>query len=294
MAGDGRVSTMCRLFALTAGRVRVHATFWLLDAPDSLEAQSHRNPDGTGLGYFDERGEPVVRKQPIAAWRDAAFATQAHDCLSCTFVAHVRHASTGADAEANTHPFVLDGRIFAHNGVVEGLPDLEAHLGEDLALVRGDTDSERVFALITREIRRAGGDVAAGVTTALRWLAEHVPVYALNVVLATEHELWALRYPATNDLLVLDRADGDGVRYTGSDGRIRMESDHLGEHPSVVFASEPMDDDPRWHHLEPGVLVHVDPDLAVHETPILPDPPRLPLTLADLRPRAAASQETRR
>ena len=36
---------MCRLFGLTAGTVRVRATFWLLDAPDSLEAQSRRNVD---------------------------------------------------------------------------------------------------------------------------------------------------------------------------------------------------------------------------------------------------------
>jgi len=33
---------MCRLFGLTAGTNRVKATFWLLDAPDSLETQSRR------------------------------------------------------------------------------------------------------------------------------------------------------------------------------------------------------------------------------------------------------------
>jgi len=32
---------MCRLFGLIAGTVRVRATFWLLDAPDSL----HVRPD---------------------------------------------------------------------------------------------------------------------------------------------------------------------------------------------------------------------------------------------------------
>ena len=37
---------MCRLFGLTAGEVRVKAKFWLLDAPDSLQVQSHRNADG--------------------------------------------------------------------------------------------------------------------------------------------------------------------------------------------------------------------------------------------------------
>jgi len=43
---------MCRLFGLHADRRVVTATFWLLEAPDNLVAQSKRNPDGTELGVF--------------------------------------------------------------------------------------------------------------------------------------------------------------------------------------------------------------------------------------------------
>ncbi len=46
---------MCRLFGLTAGAVRVRATFWLLDAPDSLRVQSHRNVDGAASGTSTRR-----------------------------------------------------------------------------------------------------------------------------------------------------------------------------------------------------------------------------------------------
>ena len=38
---------MCRLFGLTSGTVPTRVTFWLLDAPDSLEVQSRRNADGS-------------------------------------------------------------------------------------------------------------------------------------------------------------------------------------------------------------------------------------------------------
>ena len=55
---------MCRLFGMTAGTQAVAATFWLLHAPDSLEAQSHRNADGSGIGFFDPAGQPVLDKQP--------------------------------------------------------------------------------------------------------------------------------------------------------------------------------------------------------------------------------------
>ena len=68
---------MCRLFGLSAAPHRVQARFWLLEAPDSLVAQSHRNPDGTGLGYFGAGGQPVVEKEPVAAYDDRAFAREA-------------------------------------------------------------------------------------------------------------------------------------------------------------------------------------------------------------------------
>ncbi len=280
---------MCRLFGMSAGARRARATFWLLGAPDSLEAQSHREPDGTGLGWFDERGAPQVRKQPVAAYGDADFAREAREVSSSTFVAHVRFASTGALELRNTHPFEQAGRLFAHNGVLEDLPALEAHLGDALATVHGDTDSERLFALITRETAARGGDVSAGIAAACRWVAANVPVLALNLVLATEQGLWALRYPETHELHLLEREPGAALEHSSSLGS-RVHSEHGASRPLVVLASERMDDDPRWRALEPGELVHVDHALRVTSRRILDGPPAQPLTLADLGARAQASQ----
>ncbi len=86
---------MCRLFGMAGGRRPVTATFWLLEAPDSLAQQSRREPDGTGLGVFDEHGHPAVYKAPLAAYEDQEFAKEAREVRSRTFVAHVRYASTG-------------------------------------------------------------------------------------------------------------------------------------------------------------------------------------------------------
>ena len=52
---------MCRLFGLHAGTDVCTATFWLLDAPDSLSVQSRRNPDGTGLGVFVRNNKELVQ-----------------------------------------------------------------------------------------------------------------------------------------------------------------------------------------------------------------------------------------
>lgn len=276
---------MCRLFGLHAGTGVITATFWLLNAPDSLAAQSRRNPDGTGLGAFDEHGQPEVHKEPIAAWRDADFATEAHDMSGTTFVAHVRYATTGVHAAVNTHPFLQDGRIFAHNGVVEGLDVLDARLREvGIAdVVLGQTDSERVFALITALVRAHEGDVQAGLVDAMQWLAVNVPIYAVNLLLSTATDMWALRYPEPNELYVLDRRDAaPGRGFNLRTRRISAYSGHLQDRPSVVFASEPMDDDPRWRLIAPGELVHVDAALHVSSHRILPDPPKHQLREEDL------------
>lgn len=60
--------------------------------------------------------------------------------------------------------------------------------------------------------------------------------------------------------------------------------------PSVVFASEPMDEDPGWRVVEPGTLFHVDADLAITMRVVLPEPPERQLSRADLSAKEAASQ----
>jgi predicted glutamine amidotransferase len=290
---------VCRLFAMSAGRRRVQATFWLLDAPDSLARQSRTEPDGAGLGVFTADETPSVYRTVLAAYQDNQFAAEAREVESRTFVAHIRYASTGAVALENTHPFEQELRLLAHNGVVGDLPKLEHALGPYRSLVRGETDSERLFALITRESVRADGDLTAAIANAARWVARELPLYALNLVLTTADGIWALRYPDTHDLFVLERPAGGGQGHrhfegASAAGRIRVRSAHLAEAPAVIVASERMDEHPGWRNLAPGELIHVDADLNVHSRVAVADPPARLLRLQDLDPRAANSQQPAR
>ncbi len=280
---------MCRLFGLHAGREPANATFWLLDAPVSLAEQSRRNPDGFGLGTFEPDGTVDVDKAPLAAYVAELYAREAREECSTTFIAHVRYASVGELTLENTHPFVLDGRIFGHNGIVGDLERVEAELGDLRDELRGTTDSERLFALVTRRIRDHDGDVRAGVTDAVRWLAEHVELYSLNFVMTTPEELWALRYPEGNELWVLHhQPDHSPLNEHGSHGEINVQMEAAGERPVVVVASETMDDDPRWRELHSGELLRVGPDLDVSVTRVVDGPPA---RLMALTGREAASQE---
>jgi len=289
---------MCRLLGLTAGSEPVVATFWLLDAPDSLEVQSRRNADGSGIGFFDPAGAPVLDKQPEPAFRDPDFIREAKQAESAVFVAHVRLATAGGRSVRNTHPFTMHGRIMAHNGGFGEVQRLEEQLGSYRELVLGDTDSERYFALITQQTEAHGGDVGAGIAAAARWIGARLPVSSLNTVVAAPGELWALRYPGQHALHIIERpagasapagtasgaatgtaADGtaaDGTGRSGLHARSTTSSVHapaLQALPSVVVASEELDGERGWRMLASGELIHVRQDLTVESAVVIPEPP---------------------
>jgi len=283
---------MCRLFGMSGGTNNVQATFWLLDAPDSLLLQSEGQPDGVGLGTFDGDGAPRIYRKPVPALRSQTFIASAHEVRSRTFVSHIRHATAGEPTFKNTHPFEQRGRIFAHNGVVGDLPGLRQRLGDYVELVQGTTDSELFFALITKCIDEQGGNVGAGITAAGSLIAAEIPLYSLNLVLTTANELWALRYPDTNELWILERSIGNldpggGFDERSLSGIMRVQSAELSVLPATVIASEPLDASARWRLLESGELIHVDERLRVTSTIAVPDPPA---QLIDLNAREAAAQ----
>ena len=274
---------MCRLFGLTAGAARVRATFWLLDAPDSLEVQGRRNVDGSGIGFFDSAGVPVLDKQPEPAFRDEAFMHAARQAESSAFVAHVRWATAGGRTVLNTHPFAMHGRIMAHNGGFGELERLDEQLGPYASLVAGDTDSERYFALITQQADALGGDLGAGIAAAARWIATNLPVSALNTIVAAPGELWALRYPGQHALHILERPAGPG-EHSAVTAALRVRSatssvyvPALQSSSSVVVASERLDGETGWRMLAEGELVHIRPDLSVQSAVVITEPPARPL-----------------
>lgn len=290
---------MCRLFGMSAVPQQVRATFWLVEAPDSLALQSREQPDGVGLGSYATDGIALVYKKPVAAYTDSGFVQEAHELSAGTFIAHIRYATTGALNPLNTHPFCQDERLFAHNGMVEGLDRLDEKLRDELGsaageLVHGDTDSERIFALITAYTRQ-GLDIGQAITQATTWIATHLPVYAVNLILITATDLWALRYPATHKLYVLPREPGGGhgnrhLDHASASGTVRVRSADLAQHPAVVIATERMDEDPRWRLLDPGELIHVQPGPHISSRIALAQPPTHQLTHADLHPHAATAQ----
>jgi predicted glutamine amidotransferase len=197
---------------------------------------------------------------------------------------------------ANTHPFTLEGRAFAHNGVISDLDELDRRLGADRSLVLGQTDSERFFALMTLAIREHDGDVRAAIIATTTMLARDIALYSLNFLLAAAGHLWAFRYPEHNHLYLLARAPGgprgdQPLDEHSPHGTIRMRAPEGSQRPLIVVGSEPMDEDLGWEELASGELLQVGPDLELHREIILDEPPSKPLSLTG---RAADSQAQER
>lgn len=309
---------MCRLFALSAD-IPVTARFWLLDAPHSLRDQSRYNADGTGIGWIDEDGTAAVAKRPVAAYSSDRFERAATSLTARTMIAHIRLSSGTSSERENTHPFLMNGIIAAHNGVLQVTAELRERV-RSLGvghLVQGSTDSEWMAALIAGEVAQREADrglrrvaqepadpgetdaeaeardhaLHDGLVAALSWIARHVPVYSVNLLVARDHHLYAVRLPATNELWVLDRDAGQGAdeALDQESDTMRAHSDDLRDVHSVVIASEPMDDDEGWRLLDPGELVHVDPDGHLTSEAPFGDLAH-PLRIEDLGLSAAASQ----
>ncbi len=276
---------MCRLFALHAGDNDVSAEFWLLDAPDSIARQSEVNADGYGLAALTARRGMILMRNPVMAASDNAYNAVAERLTAAEMIVHLRYADTGETSLVNTHPFTQDGRAFAHNGVVGDLERIEERLGSNRAMVMGDTDSERFFALITLAIREAGGDVRAGIKAAVREVVESYELYSLNFVIGELGNIWAFRYPEKNPLLLLQRGAGGPGGNTTLDqadaaGTLRLRSDDAADVPLVVIASEAISDEPGWEEIKSGELVHIGPGLEVDREIIVDGPPRHPMVLS--------------
>ena len=138
----------------------------VLLADNALRVQSREHPDGWGVAWY-VGGAPRVVRSLEAAHADESFVDAFEAVESEAVIAHVRKASVGGIALENTHPFEHGRWVFVHNGTIpdwdRAQPLIEAGLEPSLRRgLRGETDSERCFALfLTRLARRCDLEAAS-------------------------------------------------------------------------------------------------------------------------------------
>src|SRR5581483_11274333 len=165
---------MCRLLGIASSEP-TDFKIVLREAPRSLAALSREHPDGWGIAVFDDENGWRIDKGVACASDDERFHRSAIGSRGELLISHIRQKTVGETSLVNTHPFERGRWVFAHNGTVKDVDWMRsrvsaARLGE----VRGETDSELLFAWVLTALDEAGvtGEPATDRTdAALRTLA---------------------------------------------------------------------------------------------------------------------------
>lgn len=260
---------MCRLVAWAASEPQGAAE--ILDAAEfsALTRLSRFHRDGWGLATA---GGEHVRRSTRAAGDDPTFPQAAAELRGRAGLVHLRRASPGlAVVPENTHPFVLEGWAFAHNGTIADPERLDGLLTTRWRECRrGTTDSERYFLLFLQALSRLGDPLAA-MRDAVGTIRDACGANGLNAVACSAEHLVAVqaaegRNPDRSTLIALM---GEDV----ADPSTRLSAEHLEDYFGLryhldarrfVVASTGVAG-PEWEKLPEESLVASDLARAVTE-----------------------------
>jgi glutamine amidotransferase len=273
-----RGTGMCRLLGLLSTSPS-NLSWPLVRAPNSLAAQSRKDGDGKshldgwGIGYHVGR-YPVVIWSTASACQDSRYALITRSICARALLAHVRDASVGGKAVANTHPFTYGPWLFAHNGTLSPFdrvaPSLLAEINfVGAAMRRGHTDSELIFFWLLAQMDRAG-------------LSSSEPCDSLQILARTFGT--AVRELAARCQNAGETAEPAKLNFLLSDGSVMLasrwghslffrssaSSDTQGNgkaYPAVLIASEPTDDGP-WQEVPDRSLLTVGAQRGVSCEPL--------------------------
>jgi glutamine amidotransferase len=266
---------MCRIFGYR-GVLPTGVRRALVDEENALATQSRLHPDGWGVAWY-EAGSPRLFHSLDCAHLSESFHDLCDRVSSDTVVAHVRKASVGPLALCNTHPFAEGPWVFAHNGTIPDFdavrPALEAALSPARrAGLRGDTDSERVFALFLTHLERLADAAVAELDQACAALA--ATLSTLFAMTEDSEESPSLNLLVTNGRVLAACRQGRSLFFSTHDfpppgTRSLARSAASGERVEhLLVASERIGQEHAWTELADGDVVGVDSDMRLRHEPL--------------------------
>lgn len=263
---------MCELFALSSNRPATVTFSLRLFARRGGDEGPHR--DGWGIVYYENHDVRLVKEAEPASDSDWVHFIENHALRSRMVLSHIRKATQGGPAYANTQPFVREvgGRmhVFAHNGDLDAIRANPAFALDRFHPV-GETDSEWAFcALMERlappwhETLGREPDLDRRMAVVAEFAADLRPLGPANFLYADGDAIFAhghRRHQAASGrieppgLVLLCRSclaevDGPGAKDVVTDGL----NVHLDTQEVVLMASVPLTDEP-WRPLAEGELV---------------------------------------
>ncbi len=238
---------MCRHLAF-ASSTPLRLAGPLVDAPHALVHQARtpkhqtsgdENPDGWGVGWFDDQGRVQRYRSAVSMWDDPALAELAASVVTTSAMAAARLASPGASiVETGSAPFTDGEWLFSLNGIVDGFFD---GVGDEL---RGLTTQARLDGI--------EGDADTEVLFAMALDALDAGASPSDALLAVVHRVDERTTGRLNLLL----SDGRVVAATAWGNSLFRDG--------TFVASEPLDDGPGWRRVPDRTVTLVARDDSDH------------------------------
>lgn len=207
---------MCRMAAYLGPSIKLEQ--FLLEPEHSLVVQSWAprelvyakvNADGYGIGWYADDDRPAIYTSTAPIWSDPNLSHLGRTLETDLWLANVRSATAGNPVSyENTQPFYDDDLLFLHNGYVRNfrqnyLAECLDYLDpEIIADVRGNTDSEYLFAIL-RYILADDDDlsieqaIAELFSTIEGWIGDQDAL--LNLVITDGELVYATRHAINHD-----------------------------------------------------------------------------------------------
>jgi predicted glutamine amidotransferase len=287
---------MCRFIAYLGQPII--ADELLLKPKNSLIHQSYGaeemsqtlNGDGFGLGWYMHHisEKPGLFRSISPAWNNANLLYNAPLILTDCLFAHVRAASAGRVGEANTHPFHYGQFLMMHNGDVPQFSKIKrkllALLNDEIFLwVKGQTDSEHVFALLMQHLTDLQGSGPPLTTEQIRQgfqmtfdvvqnLKKEVgidqEVSTFNMMITDGHRIFGTRFSSDPQKETRTLYFSSGERFECTNGLSRMKKNGAADQAVLIVSERLNDFDEEWTAIPPNHFIAVENDLKTSFLPL--------------------------
>jgi glutamine amidotransferase len=282
---------MCRLLAYMGSPIVIDQLLYqpknslVNQSINAKELEEPLNGDGFGIGWYvpEVNYEPVTFVSVNPAWSNRNLRNLAPKIRTECFIAHVRAASVGEVSESNCHPFQYKNLLMMHNGGVEQFQNIKRKIREPLTdelynWIKGQTDSEHIFAYLLHHLLTSGEDPSPEsvmvafektFTDLKKMMAENGITEAayLNMMVTNGKFFVGTRYVSDPKEDPLTLYHSEGGRYVVEDGISHMKAPK-DDDEAVLVVSEKLTDDAHWTLIPPNHFVVVTDELDVRIRPI--------------------------
>jgi len=244
------------------------------------EREEPLNGDGFGVVWYVPGHESPARFRSVSpAWSNQNLAELARVTSSNCVLAHVRAATQNLEvSEANCHPFRWGRFAFMHNGDIKEFSNIRRPLIERLSdeafgLIRGNTDSEHLFALVVDHLNRLQGEstceaLAEALNSSISEILEILHSHAseafvlLNLVLTDGKNAVATRF-STDPNSIESLYINSGTHYHCDDDGVCHVLNKKGDAQAVLVSSEPLNSDQGWQAVPKNHMALISEDLQI-------------------------------